>query len=458
MNKTQSIKSRLIFWLIIPLIIFSFFLFIYINSFLREKVNIFFDNRLFASAQSIKDYIGVKKRKLIINFQNFSIDYLSPTKNGLMYYSVVDNKGDLLIGYQFLFNKNLLKGKNKMFYDKTYDGEKLRVVSYKTTINSSSKEYVAYISIAESYYERTKNFRELINFTLLIMGVVSIFMIIITLIAINVGLKPLRLLKKRIRQRDKRDLTPLKFEAPQEIKDVVESINVLLERSRNNIEYIEQFNSDVSHQLRTPLAEMKMELEQFFKKKDKKFIILNSHINYMSHIIEQLLLYAKTNPNTINLTRLKKANLNQICKNYCIKTVPRVYNKGFEFEFENLDEEVFIKTDPIILESMLDNIINNALHYAVDKNGEPMGKITLSIQRHQETIWLNVKDEGNGVKEELLKDIFQRYYRVDLNKNGLGLGLSIVKQIATLHNAKILASNDYGLKISIIFETVNQTV
>jgi len=456
MAKTQSIKSRLILWLIIPLGIFSFFLFIYINSFLRAKVNSFFDNRLFASAKSIEDYIGVENRKLIIDFQNFSIDYLSPTKNGLMYYSVVNGKGDLLIGYQFLFDKNLLSSQNKRFYDKTYDGERLRVVSYKTTINSSGKEYVAYISIAESYYERAENIKELINTTLLIMSLVSVFTIIITLIAVNVGLKPLTRLKRSIRQRDRRDLTPLEFEAPKEMEDVVNSINILLERSRDNIKYIEQFNSDVSHQLRTPLAEIKMELEQFFDKKDKRFIGLNARANSMSHIIEQLLLYAKTNPSTINLTRLKKANLNKICKDYCIKTAPRVYQKGFEFAFEDLGEKIFIKTDPIILESMLDNIINNALHYAVDKDGNPMGKITLSIQRHDATIWVNIKDEGYGVKKEILENIFQRYYRVDLNKNGSGLGLSIVKQIATLHHAEVLASNENGLKISIIFSHPKQ--
>ncbi len=455
MNKTQSIKYRFIFWLIIPLILFSYFLLIYIDSFLRIRVNTFFDDRLFVAAQSIEDYIGVKKGKLIIDFKNFSKYYLLPNKNGLMYYSVVNDKADLLIGWQFLFKKNLLGKQNKKIYNEIYHGEKLRVISYKTTINSSGKAYIAYISIAKSYHERTKNINKLFNIALLIMSLVSLFTIIIALIAVNVGLRPLMSLKKSIQEKKyKRDFTPLDFKAPEEIKDAVNSINILLEQNRNNIKYIEQFNSDVSHQLRTPLAEMKMNIEQFFDKKDQRFTILNSRINYMSHIIEQLLLYAKTNPSTINLTRLKKANLNQICKDYCIKTAPRIYDKGFEFAFEDLDEIVFIKTDPIILASMLDNIINNALHYAVDQNGSPMGKITLSIQRKEDTIWLNVKDEGNGVQEILLKNIFQRYYRVDLNKNnaGSGLGLSIVKQIATLHNAKVLASNDCGLKISIIFQ------
>lgn len=452
MKEIPSIQTQLTKWLILPLSMFALILFIFLNNFIKDKVNEFFDNRLYASAKSIEDYIGVEDEKLIIDFPNFSVDSLSLTQKGLIYYSVVNESGKTLIGQKNLFDKDILISEDKRFYNKTYDGEKLRAISYKSFYIDSNKSYLAYITIAESMHERNENIKEVINTALMIILIVSIFIIIITLIAVNKGLEPLKLLKSRIKQRDSRDLTPLIFNAPQEIEDVVNSINILLERSRNNIEYIEQFNSDVSHQLRTPLAEMKMELEQFFTKKDEKFIILNSHINNMSHITEQLLLYAKTNPNTINLARLKKVNLNEICKNYSIKTAPRVYKRGFEFAFEDLEEQVFIETDSIILESMLDNIINNALHYAVDIDGNPIGTITLSLKRHNNTIWLIVKDEGYGVEKEYLKNIFQRYYRVDSSKTGSGLGLSIVKQIATLHDAEVIASNNDGLEISIIFK------
>jgi two-component system sensor histidine kinase TctE len=452
MKEIPSIRTQLTKWLIFPLGLFTLILFIYLNNFLKNRVNNFFDNRLYASAKSIEDYIGVENGKLIIDFPNFSVDFLSLTQKGLIYYSVVNQNGKVLIGQEDLFDNNILLYEDKRFYNKTYDGEKLRVISYKVFFIDSNKEYSAYITIAESMHERNENIEEVINTVLMIILIVSLFTILITLVAVNKGLEPLQLLKNKIKQRDSRDLTPLKFNAPKELEDVVNSINILLERSRDNIEYIEQFNSDVSHQLRTPLAEMKMELDHFFDKKDEKFIILNSHINNMSHITEQLLLYAKTNPNTINLARLKKANLNEICKNYSIKTAPRVYKRGFEFAFEDLNEQIFIETDIIILESMLDNIINNALHYAVDIDGNPMGTITLSLKRHNNTIWLNVKDEGYGVEKENLKNIFQRYYRVDSSKTGSGLGLSIVKQIATLHNAEVIASNNNGLEISIIFK------
>lgn len=453
MKKASSIQHNLITWLIAPLSVFTLIIFIYIYSLIQSKVNNFFDNRLYATAKSFEQNIGILNNKIIVDMPNFSIDFLSSNDEGLVYYSVINDQNELLLGYENLFNKRILNRKSKRFYNKTYDGLKLRVVSFKSSINSSGKIYNAYITVAETTEERKENINQAINILSIIMGIVVLLSITITLIAVRQGLKPLHKLKNIIKKRDQRDLNAIKFNAPKEMEEIVNSINILLERSRNTIDYIEQFNSDVSHQLRTPLAEMKVKLELTYEKEDQEFIALNSLINDMSHITEQLLLYAKTNPNTINLTRFKKISLNDLCKKYSIKTAPRVYAKGFEFAFEDLEEEVFIQSDAVLLESMMDNLINNAIHYAVDEKGKPLGTITLSLQRHNNTVWLKIKDEGYGVDKHNLKNIFERYYRVDSTKKGSGLGLSIVKQIASLHQAKVLAENDNGLRISIIFNT-----
>ena len=106
------------------------------------------------------------------------------------------------------------------------------------------------------------------------MAIVILFTIIISLIAVKKGLYPLYLLQKLIMKRDPRDLEEVHFDAPKELEEILMSINILLKRSRDNIECIEHFNSDVSHQLRTPLSEIKVKLELISNKEDKKIIEL----------------------------------------------------------------------------------------------------------------------------------------------------------------------------------------
>jgi len=450
-HKTQSIRSRLLIWLTIPLTIFTIILFVYIYFLVNEKVNAFFDKTLYATGKSMEDSIGIEHGFLSVDLPYFAIDLLASNGDGLIFYSVIDEKDRLLVGYKGLLNKELLGANDKLFYDTVYAGAALRAVSFKTSIASAGKTYYSTITIAESTEGRVATINEILSMLFIIISIIMSFTILISVIAVKKGLSPLYFLRSLIQQRDSRDLEPISFDAPKEVEEMVNSINLLLQRSRANIEYIEHFNSDVSHQLRTPIAELKMKLELSYNKNDSEYISLIKTVNSMTHITEQLLLYAKTNPNTLNLERFKRINLTKMCKEYSLKTASRVYAKGFEFAYESLDEDIFINSDFIMLESMLDNIINNSLYYAVDENNTPMGTITVSLVQHNNTVWLNVKDEGHGLDKKDLKNIFNRFYRVDSNKSGSGLGLSIVKQIAQLHNASVQASNDKGLVISIIF-------
>jgi len=450
-NNTQSIRSRMVIWLIIPLIIFSILLFTFIYFLVNQKVNKFYDNNLYATGKSMEDSIGVVNGLLLVDLPYFAIDLLSSNNEGLVFYSVIDEKDRLLVGYKDLLKKELLEKKEKVFYNTIFAGANLRAVSFKISMNSSGEEHNAIITVAESIEGRISSINEILIILLILIGVVITFTLIISLFAVSKGLKPLYNLQEIIKRRDSKDLSAISFNAPKEVEEVLNSINLLLERSRDNIKYIEHFNSDVSHQLRTPLAELKVKIELLYKKDEQEYITFMKLVDSMSHITEQLLLYAKTNPNSININRFKKINLTQMCKEYSLKTVPRIYAKGFEFAYESIDKDVFINADPILLESMLDNIINNALYYAVDEENNPMGTININIKKHNNTIWLNVKDEGYGLNSKDLKNIFDRFYKVDSNRKGNGLGLSIVKQIAQLHDASVQASNNNGLVISVIF-------
>ncbi|TLP41086.1 sensor histidine kinase [Arcobacter arenosus] len=451
MKNIQSIKSRLLISLTLPLTIGAILLVLVIYFIVQDKVNKHFDNTLYATAKSMEDSINIKNGRLIVNLPYFAIDLLASNSDGLVFYSIVNEKKKVLTGYKNLLRDDLLANNDKLFYYTTYAGARLRVVSFKTSLASAGKVHFATITIGETLEGRETTINEILTILFIVILSVIIFTLLVSFFAVKNGLLPLYKLKQIIQKRDSKDLKPIHFDAPKEIEDVVNSINILLTRSRDTIKYIEQFNSDVSHQLRTPLAELKVQLEEYHENNNWDYVELNKVVNTMSHITEQLLLYAKTNPSTIDKTYLKRINLNSFCKEYALKVSSKVYSKGFEFAFEDIDEDIFIEADEIMLRSMLDNILNNALHYALDDFGNPIGTITLFLKRHNNTIWLSIKDEGKGINKKDLNTIFDRFYRVDSKKSGSGLGLNIVKQIASLHRAKVEAINNNGLVVSIIF-------
>ena len=149
-SKTQSIKSRLLIWLTIPLTISMIILFVYIYFLVNTKVNNFFDKTLYASAKSMENSIGVKHGSLSVDLVYFALDLLSSNTEGLIFYSIVDENNKLLVGYKDLLKKDLLKNKDKLFYNTVYLEESLRAVSFKTSIISAGKTHIAIITIAES--------------------------------------------------------------------------------------------------------------------------------------------------------------------------------------------------------------------------------------------------------------------------------------------------------------------
>ncbi len=449
--KPSSIRTKLAFWLLLPLSLFSFVVFSYFYLSVQTRINELFNEVLLGHAKNIERLIGIKNNKLYIDLSDFYISLSNEDNVGVMYYSVTDTTLDTLVGYNDLLKKSALTGKNIVFYNTFYNNAHLKALTYTTSITNAGKKYTAYITIAESSEKRDEELHGAFEVLIYVFLGIYCFIILIIILALNQGLKPLKYLKKVIQKRDTFDLKPLDFIAPKELETVVESINILIKRNKESLEYLERFNADVSHQLKTPIAELKVKLDLLYEKNDKNYLVLNETLDKMTHLIRQMLLYAKTNKRAAISHRKNRINLNKFCKNYSKKIIPKVYESGFLFAFEQSHKNMYIFGDTILLESMLDNLINNSLSYARDKNNKALGTITLSIKKVDKKIHLCVKDDGYGIDQEDVSKIFKRHFRADMSKKGSGLGLGIVKQIARLHEAVVEVKNENGFKVYIVF-------
>ena len=258
------------------------------------------------------------------------------------------------------------------------------------------------------------------------------------------GLMPLDLLAGELAARNAQSLQPVSEQVPAETLPLVQSLNALLARVAESLAREQRFTADAAHELRSPLAALKVQAEVLAMSSDEaeqQHHLGNIHesIDRANRLTEQLLTLARLDPmqalpdaqpidwqRTAHQT-LQSVNLQAREKRVQLKLECAC---GFGQVFPPLGNEV-------LLQLMLRNLLDNAIRYS-----PPNSHVTLTLAANG----LSVCDEGPGIAAEHLPRIRERFYRPPgQSQQGSGLGLSIVERIADLHGLRLdLANTDEG--------------
>ena len=240
-----------------------------------------------------------------------------------------------------------------------------------------------------------------------------------------------------------------------EIKQLVDSFNAMIGRLRDEVELLDRFNSDVSHELKTPLTVIKGEIEITLNKirepeyYAKSLKTIEYEASQIQTIVDNLLMLTKYTKENIQQT-FEQTNLDSILLDTVDKYNIQLKKKNIKLHFKKF-ESVVMDANPQLIATIFSNLIDNAIKYTLnDKN------IYISLYKEEDKIYFIIKDEGIGIEEAKLSKVLDRFYRVDESRNkkikGFGLGLSIVKNCVELHNAtiEINSKKDIGTTIKVI--------
>ena len=265
------------------------------------------------------------------------------------------------------------------------------------------------------------------------------------------GLTPLDLLAGELAARNAQSLQPVSEQVPAETLPLVQSLNALLARVAESLAREQRFTADAAHELRSPLAALKVQAEVLAMSSDEaeqQHHLGNIHesIDRANRLTEQLLTLARLDPmqalpdaQPIDWQRsahqaLQSVNLQAREKRVQLKLECAC---GFGQVFPPLGNEV-------LLQLMLRNLLDNAIRYS-----PPNSHVTLTLAANG----LSVCDEGPGIAAEHLPRIRERFYRLPgQSQQGSGLGLSIVERIADLHGLRLDLANadERGLCVHMI--------
>ncbi len=269
-------------------------------------------------------------------------------------------------------------------------------------------------------------------FLLVILGVISWWIT-------NRLMGPLRLATAAIAAKSPQDLSPLVVDKlPSELVPLVEALNNVFDRLQHALESERRFTADAAHELRTPLAALRMKAQLLERQRPdlvSSLDTLTADINRSTMLVEQLLLMARLDPlnpadqgcllrQRIALRPFIEKHLDQhraqaVKRNIALKT--------------DIPSDPEIEANPDMLAIALRNLIDNALTY-IDEGCV----VCVSAQVKNGALEIQVADDGPGVSTEYYAHLTDRFFRVlGTKKPGSGLGLSIVQRIAELHGGSL---------------------
>lgn len=244
-----------------------------------------------------------------------------------------------------------------------------------------------------------------------------------------------------------------------EIHLLAETFDEMFERLENAFKIEKQFSSDVSHELRTPVSVILAECEYSLnseseKDKDEALEVINRQSLKIQTIINNLLNLAKFDNGT-NKVEFEKINLSELTIIICeeqqslsVKNISLVYS---------IEKDIYGNFNHPMMIRLISNLIDNAYNYGKDN-----GSTKVELFYDNNFIVLTVEDDGIGIKEDEQEKIWNRFYQVEKsrtvkNNTSMGLGLSMVLQIAKIHNANIELTSEYkkGSKFIVKFPIDN---
>lgn len=245
-------------------------------------------------------------------------------------------------------------------------------------------------------------------------------------------------------------------EGTDEMAHIAKAFNAMADRLEKSYQEKERYESnrkklvsDISHDLRTPLSSVlgyaEMLQNEIYDSEEEKaqFIdIIHRKAVYMEELLSELLEYSRLEMGTLVLNKVSM-NITEMIRQILIEYIPSFEREHYALEVELPETAVVGQWDEIRLRRVMHNVIGNALKY-----GMAGKKLLIQLMEEQNDVTLIIKDYGNGIDEEDLKYIKERFYRGDRARNskigGMGIGMYITDEIIRLHGGEFLIESQKG--------------
>jgi len=411
-----------------------------------------FDRALVYNVQALAQQVRVgADLKAQFSLPQPASELLRADETDLVYYQVKGTRGEFLSGERDLPEPPKDEDRGNSYEVRIRDDEMRGMevrVAYTWIRLDTTGHRPALVQVAETREKRSVLAAEIIKGVMLPQFAILPLAVLLVWLALVRGIKPLSQLEERIRARKSDDLSPLDDKAvPMEVAPLVVSVNDLLDRLKDSIATQKRFLADAAHQLKTPLAGLRMQADLAQRSGASEDELKRSlqQIGRASvqatHTVNQLLALARAEGGGASLPQ-QQCNMVSMASEVLLDCFERAADKGIDLGYDGAEADapgVIVKGNPTLLKEMVRNLVENAIHYTPSTPERP-GVVTLRVlvDPYSRVLVLQVEDNGPGIAPAERELVFQPFYRaLGTNVDGSGLGLPIVREIAQRHGATV---------------------
>ncbi len=304
--------------------------------------------------------------------------------------------------------------------------------------------------IATNYADSRSDNEEILSRKAMLLEVILILaVLLISLVLSTVLMKPFEKLSGEISAvKAGYSTDPIKAPAFAETEHIADAFNQVLARMNALDESRQEFVSNVSHELKTPMTSMKVLADSLVQQENvpvemyREFMIdIKNEVDRENQIITELLTLVRMDRKDSRLN-VKECNVNEMVELILRRLRPIAQKRDIELTMVSM-REVYAEIDEVKMVMVITNLVENAIKYNRDH-----GKVRVTINADPYNFYISVEDTGVGIPQDSLDKIYERFYRVDKSRSrevgGTGLGLSITKSIILQHHGAIDVSSIEG--------------
>lgn len=434
----HSLRRRLMGWIVLPIACFIAFDTVSLYQRALDAITLAYDRTLLSSARNIGELLSVKGSELHVELPYNALEMLD-NGDARMMYRVSGFNGEFLSGYSdfpaYARTPPQRSAYDALvdFYDGEFRGEPVRIAALYQPVASSDARGVALVQVAETLEVRRRLARQILMDTLVRQALLISVVVAITWFVVAHALRPIEALRAQLESRSARDLSPVASpDLPIEMTPLLGAVNQLMQRLQRLHDHQRQFVRDASHQLRTPLAVLKTQVQSALcmPASDARDALPAMHatVDRAIRLANQMLALAKVEQ-VQGQAEPATADLGKLAQEVALDLSPLIGERDLDFELQAAPSWVHGH------EWMVRELLRNLLHNAIRETPK-RGELLMRVANAE----LLISDSGPGIAPELRDRLFEPFHTGHPTQ-GSGLGLSICREICNSVGATIALTN-----------------